>query len=123
MKTAIVAMTWLASIPASAGDAPTFPCGPADRFMALAVEHGEIYVAMTPEQFQFARGLFAMAPDTPSSLPPGESARIARREDGSASVVWIDGDQACAPMRLGKEGADMLMQVGRGEIVHNGHGL
>jgi hypothetical protein len=101
-----------------------FPCGPASGLADRAKAMGNApFVALTPEQFQFARGLFVMAPDTPASLPPGDSAAMSLGPDGSASIVYIDGDQACAPMKLGKEGVDVIMQVGRGEIVHSGKGL
>jgi hypothetical protein len=109
---------------AGAQEARIFPCGPIDRAgdMAKAMG-GEALVTLSDEQFQFVRGLFVMAPDTPSSLPPGDRAAMSMRADGSASIVFLDGDQACAPMKLGKEGVDILMQVGRGEVVHSGHGL
>lgn len=98
-----------------------FPCGPithaADVAKALG---GGPFVTLTGDQWQFLRGIFVMAPDTPSSLPPGDRAEMSLHPDGSASIVYVDGDVACAPMKLGKDGVDLLMQVGRGDIVHSG---
>lgn len=114
------ALALLAAVPARAEDAPRFPCGPMDRASELArATGGAPFVTLSAEQWQFTRGLFVMAPDTPSALPPGDRAAISKREDGTASIVFLDGDQACAPMRLGKEGVDILMAVGRGEIAHS----
>lgn len=98
-----------------------FPCGPlthaADVAKALG---GAPFVTLTGDQWQFLRGVFVMAPDTPNALPPGNSAVMSLRPDGSASIVYVDGDTACAPMKLGKDGVDLLMQVGRGDITHSG---
>lgn len=109
--------------PAHAAEAQgqIFPCGPlahaADVAKALG---GAPFVTLTADQWQFLRGVFVMAPDTPNALPPGNSAEMSLRPDGSASIVYVDGDTACAPMRLGKDGVDLLMQVGRGDITHSG---
>ena len=45
---------------------------------------------------------------------------ISMRPDGSASVVFVDGDLACAPIRLGKPGVEALMSVGRGDAGRAG---
>jgi hypothetical protein len=114
----------LVPLSAHSEDAGGFRCGPASGANEMArATGGEPFITLSGEQFQFVRGLFVMAPDTPSSLPPGDRAAMSMRADGSASIVFVDGDQACAPMKLGKEGVDLLMQVGRGEIVHVGSGL
>jgi hypothetical protein len=106
-------------------EGPTpWPCGPVgqarERAHALG---GADFVSLTGDQWQFLRGMFIESPDTPESLPPGDRAMISMRPDGSASVVFVDGDLACAPIRLGKPGVDALMAVGRGDIVHAGTGL
>ena len=101
-----------------------FPCGPLDRAAESAhALGGHDFIALTSDQWQFLRGMFVQAPDTPESLPPGDRAMISMRPDGSASVVFVDGDLACAPIRLGKPGVEALMSVGRGDIVHVGQGL
>lgn len=110
--------------PARADDAPQFPCGSIEKAkeMARAMGGGE-FVALTNDQWQFVRGLFVMAPDTPASLPPGDGAQMSLRPDGSASIVFIDGDRACAPIKLGPEAIKVIMMVGRGDLVHAGQGL
>lgn len=107
--------------PAHAAEGQIFPCGPLSNAAEIASALGGApFVALTGEQWQFLRGVFVMAPDTPSSLPPGDHAEMSLRPDGSASIVYVDGNMACAPMKLGKEGVDILMQVGRGDITHSG---
>ncbi len=109
---------------ARADEAPQFPCGAIEKAkeMAHAMGGGD-FVALTNDQFQFVRGLFVMAPDTPPSLPPGDHAEMSLRPDGSASVIFVDGDQACAPIKLGPEAIRIVMQVGAGDLVHAGRGL
>ncbi len=109
---------------ARADAAVPFPCGPIAQVIATAhALGGADFIALTSDQWQFLRGMFVQAPDTPESLPPGDRAMISMRPDGSASVVFVDGDLACAPIRLGKPGVEALMSVGRGDIVHVGQGL
>jgi hypothetical protein len=112
--------TLFAALPARA----EVPCGSMERTQAIAAARGgEPFAKVTPEQWQFLRGLYAMDPDTPPGLPPGDSAAMSKHPDGSITVVFIDGDLACAPMKLEKNGVDMLMAVGRGDVIHAGHGL
>lgn len=114
----------LVPLPVHAGESVIiFPCGPIERFHEAMQAHHEALTDLSPEQFQFARGIFATSPETPASLPPGDRAVMATREDGTVSLIFIDGDQACAPLRLTKLAIDLLLQVGRGEIVHSGHPL
>ncbi len=98
-----------------------FPCGPLDR--AAEIAHalgGADFVALTAEQWNFLRGMFIESPDTPESLPPGDRAMMSLRPDGSASVVFVDGALACAPMKLGAKGVEALMSVGRGDVGRAG---
>lgn len=105
----------LAAFPAPAA---TLPCGPSERVHELAQGRGEPFVSLSPEQWEFVRGIYLMDPNTPPGLPPGDGAEMSRREDGSATIVFLDGPLACSPMHLLKDGVDILNQVGRGEIVH-----
>ena len=109
---------------ARAEEAIPWPCGPMSGAASLAKAlDGSDFVTLTNDQWQFLRGIFVMAPDTPASLPPGDHAAMSLHSDGSASVIFIDGDRACAPIRLGREAIEVLMMVGRGDIVHAGQGL
>jgi len=109
---------------ARADEASQFPCGAIEsaKEMAHAMGGGD-FIALTNDQFQFVRGLFVMAPDTPASLPPGDHAEMSLRPDGSASIIFVDGDRACAPIKLGPEAIRIVMQVGSGDLVHAGRGL
>lgn len=110
--------------PARADDAIPWPCGPMSGAAALAKAlGGSDFVTLTNDQWQFLRGIFVMAPDTPASLPPGDHAAMSIHSDGSASVIFVDGDRACAPIKLGRQAIEVLMMVGRGDIVHAGQGL
>jgi hypothetical protein len=80
---------------------------------------GGSFVTVTPEQWQFLRGIFAMNPATPPGLPFGDSAVIARIPgDQGAIILFIDGNSACTPMPVPDELIEMLDRVGGGEITH-----
>ena len=73
-----------------------FPCGPLDR--AAEIAHalgGADFVALTPEQWNFLRGMFIESPDTPESLPPGDVVRAGREEvaiaEGMALALIVAG--------------------------------
>ena len=84
---------------------------------------GANFVTPTSDQRQILRGIFVMAPDTPESLPPGYCAAMSLLPDGSGSAIFVDGDRACAPIELGRAAIEVLMMVGRGDIVHAGQRL
>lgn len=101
-----------------------WPCGSLDQTRETAhALGGAPFIALTPEQWQFLRGVFVAAPDTPEALPPGDHALMSLRPDGSASVVFVDGNRACAPIKLPRSAVEILMSVGRGDLVRAGQGL
>jgi hypothetical protein len=56
-------------------------------------------IEITPDQWNFLRGVYAMNPEAPCGLPCGDNAVLA--QDGGDSdglLFFIDGDRLCAPM-------------------------
>ena len=94
------------------------PCGP-----IAAMKDADKYRPLSHDELTAARVLFYMAPDTPASLPPGDAAMMLEREDGSASVVFIDRGEACAPIRILKDGMAMFKQIRDGVVTHAAGGL
>ena len=57
------------------------------------------WIELTPEQWEFMRGIYAMNPETPAGLPYGDKAVLAQVDGNSGGLVFfIDGDKACTPM-------------------------
>ena len=82
------------------------------------------WIEVTPEQWQFLRGIYAMNPQTPPGLPYGDRAVLARiNRDASGVVFFIDGDRACTPMRAPPELLAMMEDVATATISHEGSGL
>ena len=70
---------------------------------AIAAHNGK-WIELTPEQWQFLRGIYAMNPETPAGLPYGDKAVLAQVEGNSGGLVFfIDGDKACTPMPVPRE--------------------
>ncbi len=85
--------------------------------------HGK-WIELTPEQWEFLRGIYAMNPLTPSGLPFGDKAALARvdgRKDGL--VFFIDGDRACTPMPAPEALLSLMDDVATAKIPHEGGGL
>jgi hypothetical protein len=56
-------------------------------------------IEITPNQWQFLRGVYAMNPEAACGLPRGDNAVFAQDScDSSGLLFFIDGNQACAPM-------------------------
>lgn len=106
------------------------PPRPSTLCVDIAVPKGAImardgkWIELTPEQWQFLRGVYVVNPQTPPGLPYGDKAVLAQ-VDGNAGgmVFFIDGDKACTPMPVPKELLDMMSKVGTGELAHEGGGL
>jgi hypothetical protein len=82
------------------------------------------WIELTPEQWQFLRGIYAMNPKTPPGLPYGDKAVLAE-VDGRPSglVFFIDGDKACTPMNAPPQLVALMQDVATGSINHEGAGL
>jgi hypothetical protein len=56
-------------------------------------------IEITPNQWQFLRGVYAMNPEAPCGLPYGDYAVLAQDScDSDGLLFFIDGNKACAPM-------------------------
>jgi len=88
------------------------------------VAHNGKWIELTPDQWQFLRGVYAMNPQTPPGLPYGDKAVLARINDNTAGMVFfIDGDKACTPMLAPPELLTLMQEVASGSINHQGAGL
>ena len=90
---------------------------------AVEAKNGK-WVLLTPEQWEFLRGVYAMNPTTPPGLPFGDKAALARLDGRDFGLVFfIDGDRACTPMEAPKELLALLDDVATAKISHEGSGL
>ena len=90
---------------------------------AVADRHGS-WEAMSPTQWEFLRGVSALNPQTPPGIPFGDAAVLIKFPGlDDAQVYFLDGDQVCTPMRIPKILVDMLVQVGKGTITHEGKAM
>lgn len=94
-------------------------CIAASAPKAAFTARGGSWIALTPEQWQFLRGVYVVNPETPPGLPYGDGAVLAQAPDRvGALVFFMDGDRACTPMPAPPELITMLKKVGAGEIAH-----
>lgn len=89
------------------------PCSP----LAEIPGH-EAFVALSRDQWQAARALFFSAPQTPMALPPGDKAMWRRGENGRAALIFIDGDEACAPLVIPKDAVELIEEIAAGVVTH-----
>ena len=66
---------------------------------AVIARNGK-WIELTPEQWQFLRGVYALNPETPPGLPYGDKAVLAQvGNDAGGLVCFIVGKKTCTPMR------------------------
>jgi hypothetical protein len=90
---------------------------------AIEARNGK-WIELTPDQWQFLRGIYAMNPLTPPGLPYGDKAALAKVDGNSGGLVFfIDGDRACTPMPVPDTLLSMMDDVAAAKINHEGSGL
>jgi hypothetical protein len=90
---------------------------------AIEARNGK-WIQLTPEQWEFLRGIYAMNPLTPPGLPYGDKAALARIDGNSGGLIFfIDGDKACTPMPVPDKLLAMMDDVATAKINHEGNGL
>ena len=86
---------------------------------AKASHQGATIIGLTPDQWQFARGVFVLNPNTPPGLPFGDHAILATYGPRDW-VIFVDDTQWCTPMEIPKTLKQMLIDIGLGKIPHEG---
>jgi hypothetical protein len=108
--------------PALADESPS-RCIDASVPKSLISARNGRWVELTPEQWQFLRGIYAMNPQTPPGLPYGDHAVLVQLAgDAGGMVFFVDGDKACTPMTAPRELLELLREVATGKITHEGDG-
>jgi hypothetical protein len=107
-----------------AADAPRSGCVditvPKD---AIAARNGK-WIELTPQQWQFLRGVYVVNPETPPGFPYCDKAVLAEIDDNAGGLVFfIDGDKACTPMPIPHELIAMMDDVATDTIIHESAGL
>lgn len=71
---------------------------------------GSPFKLITRDQLLFARGLFSMSPPT-SLYPPGDEAMISVMPNGSAAVIFLNGDKVCGRMAVDPPMTEQLLNI------------
>src|SRR5277367_851946 len=89
----------------------------------VEAQHGK-WIELTPDQWQFLRGIYAMNPVTPPGLPYGDKAALATVDGHEGGVVFfLDGNRACTPMLAPDALLTMMDDVATSKINHEGGAL
>ena len=84
-------------------------------------DQGSKPIEITPDQWKFLRGVYAMNPEARCGLPYGDNAVLA--QDGGDSdglLFFMDGDRLCAPMHAPPA---LLSLMERVTMADHGSGL
>jgi hypothetical protein len=75
-------------------------------------------VPLNGDQFQFVRALFVAIPPVSDELPPGDHAALFLDGANKAVMVGImDGDSVCARFAAPDSLVNLIVKVGKGEVV------
>ena len=89
--------------------------------LGAVIKAADDSVPLNGDQFQFVRALFVAIPPVSDGLPPGD--RAALFLDGASKVVMvgiIDGDWVCARFTAPASLVNLIIEVGKGEVVRAG---
>jgi hypothetical protein len=77
---------------------------------------GVRFVELTPEQWQFLRGVYVMNPNTPSGLPLGDRAYLMTKEGQPGGLISFgDATNVCIPMMpVPQELIDLSLEIATG---------
>jgi len=84
---------------------------------------GMKWIDLSHDQWEFVRGISVLNPETPRGIPVGDGAALVKLQDGSGIIFFIDGGKVCQPMKLPKEGIEMVEGIATGVIKHSGEPL
>jgi len=83
---------------------------------AITGDNGKL-IELTPDQWQFLRGVYAMNLETPPNLPCGDEAVLAHVDgEPDGLVFFVDGDKACTPMHAPRGLLSLMDQFAVGDI-------
>jgi hypothetical protein len=78
-------------------------------------------IPLNGDQFQFVRALFVAIPPVSDELPPGDRAALFLDGANEAAMVGIiDGDWVCARFTAPDSLVNLIIEVGKGEVVRAG---
>ena len=121
MKYFVTLLILLSGVPVYAQGSP---CIDLSKIKSVIKQNDGRLTELTSEQWEFLRGIYAMNPETPPGLPPGDKAVLAQKEGNDGGIVFfVDKDKACSPMPIPKQLLDMLKDVATGEKNPIGAGL
>jgi hypothetical protein len=88
---------------------------------AAITGHNGKLIELTPDQWQFLRGIYAMNLETPPGLPCGDEAVLAHVDgEPDGLVFFVDGDKACAPMHAPRGLLSLMDQFAVGDAIIKG---
>jgi hypothetical protein len=84
---------------------------------AAITGHNGKLIELTPGQWQFLRGAYAMNLEAPPGLPSGDGAVLAHVDgEPDGLVFFVDGDKACTPMHAPRGLLSLMNQIAVGDI-------
>ena len=89
----------------------------------MAAHKGK-WIELTPDQWEFLRGIYAMNPLTPPGLPYGDKAALAKVDGEAGGIVYFPRRRQRLHADAGPRQAPTMMDdVATAKISHEGNGL
>ena len=93
-------------------------CTTLDKIQAHFEPNSYVITSLTNSQYHFLQGIYVLSPETPSGLPPGDSALLFTFDNNKSIggiIVWINGTLGCDPLKITKNLIDLL------KLIHESH--
>jgi len=82
---------------------------------------GYSFTKVTPGQYHFLQGVWAMSPSLPGDTPPGDSAGIIRKDKTPGGVIaWTKGTLVCTIMSAPDRLLKLMLTIKTGQLDPDG---
>jgi len=90
-------------------------------FEAKGLGKGYTYTKVTPGQYHFLQGVWAMSPSLPGDTPPGDGAAIIRKDTTPGGVIaWTKGALVCTIMSAPDRLLKLMLTIKTGPLDPDG---
>lgn len=93
-------------------------------FNAKDLDKGYTFARVTPGQYRFLQGVWAMSPNLPGDMPPGDGAAIIRKEKTPGGVIaWTKGSLVCTIMPAPEKLLKLMSAIKKGQLDPDGQDI
>jgi len=93
-------------------------------FDVKGLDTGYTFARVTQGQYHFLQGVWAMSPNLPGDMPPGDGAAIIRKNNAPGGVIaWTKGHLVCTIMPAPEKLLRLMSAIKKGRLDPDGQDI